>query len=120
MEKKMKKNNVWNTFTTGKKIFMIIWCTLNTVTLCVPDFLVDLLLMPMALMTAYKHYEGVERLREGFKVIGRFIRHRLVAMITLGFGNWYTIFGDFQTVYQLIRDDKNEALYIIEDVDFED
>lgn len=116
----MKKNNLWNTFSVGKKVGMTVFLIVNTLTAGSLNFIVSAVMMPMALMTLYKHYEGFDRCTEGLKYIGGFALSAIANALTFGAISWYSTFGDLENVDEMFRDGKNIMYVIAEEIDFED
>lgn len=116
----MKKNNLWNTFSVWKKVGMTVFLIANTLTAGSLNFIVSAVMMPMALMTLYKHYEGFDRCIEGLKYIGGFALGVVVNALTFGAISWYSTFGDLENVDEMFRDGKNVMYVIAEEIDFED
>ena len=120
MNKNGKKNNEWNTLTIGGKIGWLVYLIVCSLTLGLPDIVISLILMPMALMTIYRHYEGFDRVTEGLKYVGRVALGMLVCMITFDVMSWYTIFGDSDNAEKLLKGSKNVAFVVADEVDWED
>jgi len=120
MNKNGKKNNEWNTLTIGGKIGWLAYLIVCSLTLGLPDIVISLILMPMALMTIYRHYEGFDRVTEGLKYVGRVALGMLVCMITFDAMQWYVIFGDSDNAEELLKGSKNVAFVVADEVNWED
>lgn len=120
MNENEKKENVWNTLTIGKKIGWLVYLIANSLTLGLPNIVVSLILLPMALMSIYKHYEGFDRVTEGLKYVGGIALGMLVHSITFGADSWYRMFGDFTNVYEYCKECKAVGFAAADEVDWED
>ena len=120
MNENGKKNNLWNDLTIGEKIGGLAYLIVSSLTLGLPDIVISLIMMPMALTTIYRHYEGFDRVTAGLKYVGRVALGILVLMITFDVMSWYVMFGDSDNADKLLKDSKNVAFVVADEVDWED
>lgn len=114
------EENLWSIIDTKEKIGYLIYSVLNTLTAAMINNVLAIIMLPMALVTIYKHYEGFARCKQGLKYVGSLLVSMLFNTITLGAFQWYSIFGNIWNVDSLLRKGKN-VMYVVADVaEFED